>query len=171
MPLARIFRLGFLADFLSRTVLIGFLTGVGFQVGIVMLGVALSLLRHVRHSSRPHTALLAPDPEVRWFADPARVGAQSAPWLMVNRFEADLLYPNARRFAGEVRALVEQAPTPVRWFVADAGAMTDLDFSAAHDLHDLCDESKGRSVLLVFGRVGPDLRADMDRHGIQAGWV
>jgi sulfate permease, SulP family len=37
--LARIFKLGFLADFLSRTVLVGFLTGVGFQVGIAMLGV------------------------------------------------------------------------------------------------------------------------------------
>jgi sulfate permease, SulP family len=32
--LARIVRLGFLADFLSRTVLIGFLTGVGIQVAI-----------------------------------------------------------------------------------------------------------------------------------------
>src|SRR5215472_2197152 len=36
--LARVLRLGFLADFLSRTVLVGFLTGVGFQVGIAMLG-------------------------------------------------------------------------------------------------------------------------------------
>ena len=36
--LARIFKLGFLTDFLSRTVLVGFLTGVGFQVGIAMLG-------------------------------------------------------------------------------------------------------------------------------------
>ncbi|MFZ3328314.1 MAG: SulP family inorganic anion transporter, partial [Methylocella sp.] len=36
--LARMFKLGFLADFLSRTVLVGFLTGVGFQVGIAMLG-------------------------------------------------------------------------------------------------------------------------------------
>ena len=36
--LARIFRLGFLADFLSRTVLVGFLAGVGVQVSIAMLG-------------------------------------------------------------------------------------------------------------------------------------
>jgi high affinity sulfate transporter 1 len=36
--LARVLRLGFLADFLSRSVLIGFLTGVGFQVGIAVLG-------------------------------------------------------------------------------------------------------------------------------------
>ncbi|MFZ1869682.1 MAG: SulP family inorganic anion transporter [Steroidobacteraceae bacterium] len=34
---ARIFKLGFLADFLSRTVLVGFLTGVGVQVAIAML--------------------------------------------------------------------------------------------------------------------------------------
>ena len=35
--LARIFKLGFLADFLSRTALVGFLTGVGIQVGVAML--------------------------------------------------------------------------------------------------------------------------------------
>jgi MFS superfamily sulfate permease-like transporter len=35
--LARLLRLGFIADFLSRTVLVGFLTGVGIQVGISVL--------------------------------------------------------------------------------------------------------------------------------------
>jgi sulfate permease, SulP family len=41
--LARLFQLGFLADFLSRTVLVGFLTGVGLQVAIAMLGDMLGL--------------------------------------------------------------------------------------------------------------------------------
>jgi high affinity sulfate transporter 1 len=36
--LARLLKFGFIADFLSRTVLVGFLTGVGFQVGISVLG-------------------------------------------------------------------------------------------------------------------------------------
>jgi high affinity sulfate transporter 1 len=36
--LARLARLGFLADFISRTVLIGFLTGVGIQVALGQLG-------------------------------------------------------------------------------------------------------------------------------------
>jgi high affinity sulfate transporter 1 len=44
--LARILKLGFLADFLSRTVLIGFLTGVGFQVGIAVLSEMLSVEVH-----------------------------------------------------------------------------------------------------------------------------
>src|SRR5262249_17863193 len=41
--LARQLRLGFLADFLSQTVLVGFLTGVGFQVGIAVLGEMLGV--------------------------------------------------------------------------------------------------------------------------------
>src|SRR6202020_609166 len=41
--LARLLKLGFLADFLSQTVLTGFLTGVGFQVGITVLGQMLGI--------------------------------------------------------------------------------------------------------------------------------
>ncbi len=41
--LARLLQLGFIADFLSQTVLVGFLTGVGFQVGIAVLGQMLGL--------------------------------------------------------------------------------------------------------------------------------
>src|SRR5580704_14732511 len=41
--LARLLRLGFLADFLSQTVLMGFLTGVGLQVGIAVLGEMLGI--------------------------------------------------------------------------------------------------------------------------------
>src|SRR5215467_12174333 len=48
--LARLFKLGFLADFLSQTVLVGFLTGVGFQVGIAVLGELLGLEVHSRRS-------------------------------------------------------------------------------------------------------------------------
>jgi SulP family sulfate permease len=41
--LARIIRLGFLADFLSRTVLVGFLTGVGIQVSLMQISGMLGL--------------------------------------------------------------------------------------------------------------------------------
>ena len=41
--LARFIGLGFLADFLSRTVLIGFLTGVGVQVSLMEIGGMLGL--------------------------------------------------------------------------------------------------------------------------------
>lgn len=48
LVLARLLKLGFLADFLSQTVLVGFLTGVGFQVGIAVLGemVGIEVVSH-----------------------------------------------------------------------------------------------------------------------------
>jgi sulfate permease, SulP family len=48
--LARVLKLGFLADFLSQTVLTGFLTGVGFQVAIAVLGGMLVLEVHSNKS-------------------------------------------------------------------------------------------------------------------------
>jgi SulP family sulfate permease len=44
--LARVLKLGFLADFLSQTVLTGFLTGVGFQVGVAALSGMVGLEVH-----------------------------------------------------------------------------------------------------------------------------
>jgi MFS superfamily sulfate permease-like transporter len=43
LVLARIIRLGFIADFLSRSVLIGFLTGVGIQVAMGQVGSMLGI--------------------------------------------------------------------------------------------------------------------------------
>ncbi|HTY85251.1 MAG TPA: SulP family inorganic anion transporter [Silvibacterium sp.] len=47
---ARLLKLGFLADFLSQTVLLGFLTGVGFQVGFSVLGQMLGVPTHSRYT-------------------------------------------------------------------------------------------------------------------------
>ena len=56
--LARMLKLGFLADFLSQTVLVGFLTGVGFQVGIAVLGEMLGLEVHSRRTVRQLVEIL-----------------------------------------------------------------------------------------------------------------
>ncbi len=140
---------------------------VGLEQGI-LLAVALSLLRHVRHSYEPHTMVLAPDESGRWMPVSVRPGLQTKPGLVVYRFGADLFYANEGRFADEVRTLIENAATPVRWFVIDACAMTDIDFSAARSLRDLCEEFNRCNINFVFGRVNAYLREDMDRHGITA---
>jgi len=50
LVLARLLKLGFLADFLSQTVLVGFLTGVGCQVGIAVLGEMLGIETHSKRT-------------------------------------------------------------------------------------------------------------------------
>jgi MFS superfamily sulfate permease-like transporter len=67
-----------------------------------------------------------------------------------------------------VRGLVESAPTPVRWFIVDAGAITDMDYSAARSIRDLLDDLARQRVGVVFARVSPYLRSDMNRHCITA---
>src|SRR5262249_11543196 len=94
---------------------------IGVEEGI-LLAMVVSLLRHVGHVYRPHTAVLVEDASGQWRAIPAVPGAVSRPGLVIYQFGADLFYANAGRFAGEVRDLVEHAPTPVRWLVIDAGA-------------------------------------------------
>jgi high affinity sulfate transporter 1 len=48
--LGRLLKLGFIADFVSQTVLVGFLTGVGLQVGISVLGAILGVPVHSRRT-------------------------------------------------------------------------------------------------------------------------
>ena len=105
---------------------------IGVEQGI-LLAIVLSLLRHVRHSYRPHTAVLVEDGG-QWRPTPAVPGALSGPGLVIFQFGADLFYANAGRFAADVRGLVEGAATPVKWLVVDAGAITSVDYSAARVL-------------------------------------
>jgi sulfate permease, SulP family len=136
---------------------------VGVEQG-VLLAVALSLLRHVRHSYHPHTGVMQYDAQHGWLAMPARAGQVTRPGVIVYRFDADLFYANANGFADEVRLLV--AGAPVAWFVVEADAIIDLDYTAARVLRGLATELKAAGVSLIFARVSASLRADMDRHGV-----
>ena len=139
----------------------------GVEEGI-LLAIALSLFRHVRHSYRPHTMILAPDATGRWIPIPATPGTMTEPGIIVYRFGADLFYANQNRFVDEVRALVAHAPTPIHCFIVDAAAITDIDYSASQSLLELIEDLERRKVSMVFGRVNYYLRSDMDRHGITA---
>ena len=141
--------------------------GVGVEQGI-LLAIVLSLVRHVRHSYRPHISILAPNALGRWEPTAAAPGLETAPGLIVYRFAADLFYANVDRFADEARELIARAPSPVRHFVIDAGALTDIDFSAARTLRDLLTELQAKKIEVVMGRVSADLREDLERHGIVA---
>ncbi len=151
----------------GSTITAAAVVGIGVEQGIP-LAIALSLFRHVRHSYRPHTMILVEGDNRLWEAIPIAPGKQTEPGFIVYRFGADLFYANAARFIDNVRGLIDSAPTPVQWFVVDASAITDLDFSAARGIRDLLAELTARNITIAFARVAPYLRADMDRHGITA---
>jgi MFS superfamily sulfate permease-like transporter len=88
----------------------------------------------------------------------------TAPGLLVYRFGAALFYANAGLFANEIRGLAGPAPSPVRWLVVDAGAITNVDYTAAHVVRELQQDLAHRGVELVFAHVQSDLKPDLDRH-------
>ena len=136
---------------------------VGVEQGI-LLAMSLSLLRHVRHSYRPHTAVLVDDGAGHRLPIPAIPGAVSEPGLVIFQFGADLFYANAGLFAEDVRSLVERAPKPVNWLVVEASALTTIDYSAARVLRSLQDDLTRNGVAMVFAHAQPSLRSDLDRH-------
>ena len=152
-------------EFVLALVTTGTVALVGVEKGI-LLAMLLSLLLHVRHSYRPHTAILTRGLDGHWLPSPPSAGTESAPGLIIYRFGADLFYANDRRFADEIGALVDGTTERVRFLVIDAGAITYIDYSAARTVRDFCTALRGRGVNVVFAHVRPGLRSDMTRHGI-----
>lgn len=140
-----------------------FVIFVGVEQGIV-LAMALSLFRVIGHSYRPHTAVLTETPSGIWKLNPVVPGAISEPGLIVYRFGAPLFYANANHFSQEVRMLAESAPSPLHWIIVDAGAITNVDFTAARVLREVAGHLRKHGTGVVFAHVESDLRPDLDRH-------
>jgi sulfate permease, SulP family len=136
---------------------------VGVEQGIV-LAMVLSVGRIVRQSYRPHTGVFVVSEGDIWHVVPAVPGAVTEPGLVIYRFGAALFYANAGLFAEQIRGLAGPTPSPVRWLAVDAEAITNVDYTAARMVRQLQKELADRGVVLVFARVPPSLKADLDRH-------
>jgi len=137
----------------------------GVEHGI-LLAMGLSLLQHVRHGYHPGTAIVLRDPVEHWRMEPATTVKMLEPGLLMYWFGADLYYANANHFVEQAHRMVSQAPAPVRWLAVDAGAITDIDFTAARALIDLQRDLARKGVVLALARVSNGLRADLDRQEV-----
>ncbi len=146
----------------------------GVEMGIV-LAMVMSLLRIVHHSYHPRTGVMIPDEGGVWKLIPPTPGTVTEPGLILYRFGAALYYANASRFSDEILELVGPSPTSVRWFIVDAEAITNLDYSAARVVEELHKNLTDAGVQLGFARLAWNTRSDFDRHcltkAIGAEWI
>jgi MFS superfamily sulfate permease-like transporter len=138
---------------------------VGVQQGI-LLAVILSLLQHVRRSYQPHTAVITRLENDRWRMEPVAPGKMIEPGLVMYWFGADLFYANVGRFVADVRQLVEKSPTPIRWMVIDASAITGVDFSSGCALLELQQDLSKAGVALVLVSLGWSRSRSFERLGL-----
>ena len=83
--------------------------------------------------------------------------------LVLFRFDAPLLFANARTFRDEIRKLAASAPPP-QWIVVAAEPITDVDTTAADMLEDLDLELNARGVSLVFAEMKDPVKEKVLRY-------
>jgi len=64
-----------------------------------------------------------------------------------------------------VRELIASSPSPVRWFVIDAQAITDIDVTAAEALRALEQELQKQGIAMKFAHANRPLREILQRIG------
>jgi len=137
--------------------LLGVLPGIG-------IAVALSVLNVFRRVWWPYQAILgradgiAGYHDVRSYPDAERV-----PGLVLFRFDAPLIFANARVFREQVRSLA-RADTPPHWIVIAAEPITDVDVTASAMLEELDAELNARGTSLVFAELKDPVRRKIDRY-------
>ena len=118
-----------LVAFLS-VALLGVLYGIAVAVG-------MSILNVFRRVWWPHQALLGRAGDLRGYHDTAyHQTTEHLPGLAIYRFDAPLLFANARTFRNQVRRVAAIEPRPV-WIIVAAEPITDVDTTAADMLEDL----------------------------------
>ena len=137
----------------------------GVEKGIIV-AVVLSLLQHVRHSYRPITGVLIQDVAGHWRVDDPVPGRMAERGLVIYWFGSDLFYGNSAFFAEQARKLVYQSPSPVRWLVIDATAITKLDFSAGRAVAELQQDLAKEGVVLALIVVPVRRFGTLDRMGL-----
>ena len=121
----------------------------------LVVAVGLSVSATVRRSACPHDAVLGWIERLGRYADVSlHRSARVTPGVVVYRLDDRLFFAGARYFKGRVREAVRAAPSPVRWFVLDADAITHATPPASTRFsmwRTTCTATRSRSSLPVCG--------------------
>jgi high affinity sulfate transporter 1 len=130
----------------------------------ILIAVLLSVLNVFRKAWWPYQTELGRVPGVDGYHDVSSYpNAERLPGLVVYRFDAPLLFANARTFRDQVRALAARAPRPT-WIIIAAEPITDVDTTAADMLEDLDEQINAMGVSLVFAEMKDPVRQKIERY-------
>ena len=139
--------------------LLGVLPGIGIAVG-------LSILNVFRRAWWPYQTTLGRVDGLDGYHDlRSYPQARTLDGLVIYRFDAPLLFANAKNFRAEITRLARTEPPP-RWIVLAAEPVTDVDTTAADELFDLDHLLDQRGQTLVFAELKDPVRRKLERYGL-----
>jgi MFS superfamily sulfate permease-like transporter len=130
----------------------------------ILVAVGLSILDVFRRTWWPYHAELGKVAGVPGLHDTERYpNVQHLPGIVVYRFDAPLIFANARMFGEAMRAIAQEQPE-LRWIVIAAAPITDVDTTASDMLHNLDLWLNERGTSLVFAEMKDPVREKVDRY-------
>ncbi|MGW7683425.1 SulP family inorganic anion transporter [Kribbella sp. NPDC054772] len=130
----------------------------------ILIAVALSILNVFRRTWWPHQAELGRVQGVAGLHDTESYpDADLLPGLVVYRFDAPLIFANARMFGEKIRELTEDDPD-LQWIIVAAEPITDVDTTASDMLQELDAWLNERGISLVFAEMKDPVRAKIERY-------
>jgi sulfate permease, SulP family len=145
------------------------------MAGVVLVGVlealivavALSVVDVVRRSATPHDAVLGWVPRLGRYADVRlHPSARLTPGVLVYRLDDRLFFANAGYVTGRIREAIEGAPTPVRWLVFDAEALSHVDATGIDALTQLHESLRKERITLLVARLKGPIRQALRDAGV-----
>lgn len=92
-------------------------------------------------------------------------GTATEPGLVIYRFTVGIFYANAERLFREAMSLVN-IPDPPRWFVLDADAIDDIDYTGAQTLLEVAGQLQQRGIAFAVAAANNEIRRQLDRFGL-----
>ncbi len=141
----------------------------GVEYGVA-LAVALSIIDRLRRQYRPDDTVLLQDGTLAPWADERLAKHhkyRSSPHgTVVYRFAGSIFFENADYFKKRVITTLEKSKEPVSTLIIDAGAVNDIDYTAAEMLKHLCQKLYADDIRLILAHVPPALSAVLEQYGL-----
>src|SRR6266487_1788215 len=149
-----------------------FLLSITAFLGVALLGVlagiaiAMSILNVFRRAWWPYETELGRVKGLDGYHDVRSYPhASRLPGLVIYRFDAPLIFANAKNFRDEVRQIARADPPP-RWILIAAEPVTDVDTTASDVLDDLDETLNAQHISLVFAELKDPVRRKIERYGL-----
>jgi high affinity sulfate transporter 1 len=135
----------------------------------VVIGVALSFVLLIHRLDHPYLAILGRSPSGASYEDVAlHEDVTAVPGVVIQRFEAPLVFANAEIFTELVLAAVAAADPPPRAVVLDFAAVPEVDSTGDAALADLVRTLERRDLQVALARAVGSPRGLMRIDGVAA---
>ncbi len=139
----------------------------GVQRGVI-LAIIISIVERLQRQYRPEDSVLLRDQKLAKWAesrlDPHHKHRSAPAGMLVYRFGGSIFFENTSYFIDRITQAIQKTHQPLQTVIIDAGAINDIDFTAAEAIRRLAHKLNVDDIQLGFAHVPPHLQELLERY-------